>query len=139
MLFSRSGPLFDGRALAEADLAAVAARKAVAEQGMRLAASYLSSSIQQSRTGRAVKSVTSTDHSISYQTGKYAMPVSVLDPVTDTVVTTSLATYGPWLEGTGSRNQSTRFKGYASFRRAAQELDGRAEILTEAEMSLAVD
>lgn len=25
--------------------------------------------------------------------------------------------YGPWLEGTSSRNQSTRFKGYSSFRR----------------------
>ncbi|HET6286351.1 MAG TPA: hypothetical protein VFG15_06335 [Amycolatopsis sp.] len=33
--------------------------------------------------------------------------------------------YGPWLEGTGSRNQTTRFKGYASFRRAAQELEGQ--------------
>ena len=28
--------------------------------------------------------------------------------------------YGPWLEGTGSRNQTTRFKGYASFRKTAQ-------------------
>ena len=28
--------------------------------------------------------------------------------------------YGPWLEGTSSRNQTTRFKGYASFRRTAQ-------------------
>lgn len=26
--------------------------------------------------------------------------------------------YGAWLEGTSSRNQSTRFKGYASFRKA---------------------
>lgn len=34
--------------------------------------------------------------------------------------------YGPWLEGTGSRNATTRFKGYASFRRAAQELEGQA-------------
>jgi len=32
--------------------------------------------------------------------------------------------YGPWLEGTGSRNETTRFKGYASFRRAAQQLEG---------------
>ncbi len=31
--------------------------------------------------------------------------------------------YGPWLEGTSSRNQSTRFKGYASFRRTAQRLE----------------
>lgn len=28
--------------------------------------------------------------------------------------------YGPWLEGTGSRNRTTRFKGYASFRLAVQ-------------------
>lgn len=33
--------------------------------------------------------------------------------------------YGPWLEGTGSRNATTRFKGYASFRRAAQQLEGQ--------------
>lgn len=30
--------------------------------------------------------------------------------------------YGPWLEGTGSRNQTTRFKGYSTFRRANQWL-----------------
>lgn len=30
--------------------------------------------------------------------------------------------YGPWLEGISSRNQSTRFKGYASFRKTAEWL-----------------
>ncbi len=30
--------------------------------------------------------------------------------------------YGPWLEGTSSRNQTTRFKGYSSFRLTAQWL-----------------
>ncbi len=34
--------------------------------------------------------------------------------------------YGPWLEGTGSRNAETRFKGYAAFRRAAQAMENRA-------------
>ena len=33
--------------------------------------------------------------------------------------------YGPWLEGVGSRNLTTRFKGYASFRRAAQAVQAR--------------
>ena len=28
--------------------------------------------------------------------------------------------YGPWLEGTGSRNQTTRFKGYRMFRKTRQ-------------------
>lgn len=35
--------------------------------------------------------------------------------------------YGPWLEGVGSRNQTTRFKGYRAFRKAAQALDRRIE------------
>ena len=30
--------------------------------------------------------------------------------------------YGPWLEGIGSRNATTRFKGYQSFRLTYQEL-----------------
>lgn len=33
--------------------------------------------------------------------------------------------YGPWLEGVGSRNNTTRFKGYHAFRLAAQALDRR--------------
>jgi hypothetical protein len=50
------------------------------------------------------------------------MPV-IVDRSAETVVTTELATYGPWLEGTGSRNETTRFKGYHGYRKAAQELD----------------
>jgi len=33
--------------------------------------------------------------------------------------------YGPWLEGTGSRNRTTRFKGYSSFRRAKQSTEAK--------------
>ena len=40
--------------------------------------------------------------------------------------------YGPWLEGTSSRNQTTRFKGYSSFRKTAQLMQEKApEILTQ--------
>lgn len=35
--------------------------------------------------------------------------------------------YGPWLEGTGSRNETTRFKGYASARKATQQLEGQID------------
>jgi hypothetical protein len=31
--------------------------------------------------------------------------------------------YGPWLEGVSSRNEQTRFKGYAMFRNATQQLE----------------
>jgi len=34
--------------------------------------------------------------------------------------------YGPWLEGVGSRNSSTRFRGYSMFRNARQQLDREA-------------
>lgn len=35
--------------------------------------------------------------------------------------------YGPWLEGVGSRNKSTRFKGYFSFRAAKQLVEKRVD------------
>lgn len=41
-------------------------------------------------------------------------------------VTDSRVVYGPWLEGVGSRNQTTRFKGYFTFRLVASELDHAA-------------
>lgn len=39
--------------------------------------------------------------------------------------------YGPWLEGVGSRNATTRFKGYHAFRLAAQALETRIEGMGE--------
>lgn len=39
--------------------------------------------------------------------------------------------YGHWLEGTGSRNRTTRFKGYFTFRRMTHILDMRAEGIAE--------
>ena len=39
--------------------------------------------------------------------------------------------YGPWLEGTGSRNRTTRFKGYATFRRTVGAIQARAGEITE--------
>jgi hypothetical protein len=40
-------------------------------------------------------------------------------------VTHDRVIYGAWLEGVGSRNQTTRFKGYWSFRKAQQELNSK--------------
>lgn len=39
--------------------------------------------------------------------------------------------YGPWLEGVGSRNDTTRFKGYHAFRKAAAALEARIEAMGE--------
>lgn len=40
--------------------------------------------------------------------------------------------YGPWLEGTSSRNQSTSFKGYANFRGARNRVGQKAGAIAEA-------
>lgn len=40
--------------------------------------------------------------------------------------------YGPWLEGTGSRNSPvTRFRGYATYRRMTQVIDRRAGVIAD--------
>lgn len=39
--------------------------------------------------------------------------------------------YGPWLEGVGSRNKTTRFKGYFTFRRMRQVIQSNAGIIAE--------
>ena len=124
-----SGPMFDGRAADALKRGIEQARKTVADNGARLAAAALTSSIRHQHSGRAVHGVTTTARSRAYQTGKYTLPVAAGPD--ETIVTTDLATYGPWLEGTGSRNDSTRFKGYHSFRLAGQELDRVAGHLAE--------
>lgn len=43
-------------------------------------------------------------------------------------------TWGPWLEGTSSRNRSTRFKGYHMFRKTRQELEQKAPEIAEHEL-----
>jgi hypothetical protein len=124
MTVTLSGPLFDGRAEAAMAKAIVAIQDKLAEEGEKLAASALGEAIRVPHTGAAIRGIRSIDATVVFQTGKYTMPV-VVDPG-ETVVTTDLATYGPWLEGTGSRNETTRFRGYYSFRLASQELDEQA-------------
>jgi hypothetical protein len=43
-------------------------------------------------------------------------------------------TWGPWLEGTSRRNQSTRFKGYHLFRKTRQELQRQAPGIGQREL-----
>lgn len=39
------------------------------------------------------------------------------------IIHDSRVVYGPWLEGIGSRNETSRFKGYAMFRNAHQQVE----------------
>jgi hypothetical protein len=124
-----SGPLFDGRAAAALAEGVRAVRDDLAAEGEKLTRAAFAASVKRP-TGRFDRSVTTTRTSRTYSSHSgrksYTMPVVVDSPSTDTVVTSDLATYGPWLEGTGSRNVTTRFKGYHGFRRAAQQLERAA-------------
>jgi hypothetical protein len=63
-------------------------------------------------------------HVLKHPTGYYESKVAT-DRVSTGIhtVTDGDVIYGPWLEGTSSRNLTTRFKGYTTFRRITQKLD----------------
>ncbi len=102
-----SGPLFNGTAERLAQSMAAEMERAVAEEGARLVRANL-------------------DQSLQNPTGNYESHVAASPEGGDWEVTDGGVVYGPWLEGVGSRNfPKTRFRGYSSFRRAAQALDDR--------------
>lgn len=74
------------------------------------------------------------DAVLKHQTGRYRSSIhrEVQEPGVS--VNDGGMVYGPWLEGTGSRNESTRFKGYRTFRIVQQEIDSRAEEIAEHEL-----
>lgn len=69
--------------------------------------------------------MTNLDRSIRNPTPYYETQVTIqrLSPTVMRVHDRDVV-YGPWLEGTSARNRTTRFKGYASFRRATQHTRG---------------
>jgi hypothetical protein len=112
--YEATGPLSDGSAqrwLKDATRAAVQ-ELATAGHGRLLqtlrprpAGVYLS--VQEARPGSA-------------STGNYRRNISTTITGLNAVITDGGVVYGSWLEGVSSRNTTTRFKGYASFRRVGQ-------------------
>ena len=107
-----SGPFFDSRAdIAVHDFLQEALDE-VAGQGLANWHNYL-------------------DASIKHPTPYYETQITVERAGTERVVHDRGIVYGPWLEGVGSKNRTTRFKGYHSLRKATQELHGQAQALVE--------
>lgn len=101
-----NGPIFDGRAAHEVDAMIHEMLDDVGQQGYSDVMSNLDSSIRN-------------------PTPYYETQINVKNSGLTRVVNDRGIIYGPWLEGTGSRNSPvTRFPGYASFRRAHQKLEG---------------
>ncbi len=97
------GPLFDGRATAMTDRAVRDMEHHLGEVG----ADYVRAELH-----RVLRK----------ETPYYRLQITSTEYPGRTVINDGGVIYGPWLEGTGSRNKTTRFKGYATFRRMTEKL-----------------
>ena len=63
-----------------------------------------------------------------FQTGHYSRSINGrMVSNLHGVVSDSGVVYGSWLEGTSSRNTSTRFKGYSIFRKTRQKIESMVD------------
>lgn len=109
------GPLADGSAPQIVHAWADEVKKDIAQEGVNRLKSF-----PMDKTGRA------TGH---YQSEIRTSNLSFNDiRIDDPVV------YGPWLQGSSSRNQSTRFKGYRLWTKTAQLLQDDAAQIAEKRM-----
>ena len=105
---SLSGPLFDGRAEAALHRYLDTMPDDIAKKGVDLIHVRLPSVLK-------------------HDTGRYMAHIHTNRQVNDRVITDTPVVYGPWLEGTGSRNSpKTRFRGYFTFKLIRQALDAVA-------------
>jgi hypothetical protein len=104
---SYHGPVFDGRAQEMTDRAVRDMEHHLASVG----ADYVRAELE-----RVLRK----------ETPYYRLQVTSTEYPGRTVINDGGVIYGPWLEGTGSRNRTTRFKGYATFRRMAAKLDAES-------------
>ena len=119
MIAKITGPLFDGVADAALDVAFLASQRVVADYAEAQWQANMTESFQHPSAPP-----------------RYQSKVNILKRGGDLVVNDgypgSGLLYGPWLEGVGSRNATTRFKGYFAMRRAAASASQKAEALTKA-------
>lgn len=106
------GPLFDGRGPQVVHDMLEEARQEIGDQGRE-----------------DVREILRRD--VRNATPRYENQIATEERAGTTVVHDGGSVYGPWLEGTSGRNRSTRFKGYAAFRRTVQALQGKAKEITE--------
>lgn len=102
-----SGPVFNGLAAVEIKAACEKVEEVVADRAHEELGELFRQNFQTS-------------------TGYYESRVVVKKEEMGHAVTDEGVVYGPWLEGTSSRNGTTRFKGYANFRKVQAKVDKEA-------------
>ena len=109
---SKTGPLFNGLAKRAARDFTREASLEIAKQGQQMWVSQL-------------------NRSMKNPTGYYVSNIVINRSGNENTVHDSDVIYGPWLEGTGSRNRTTRFKGYHSMRKVRGRLDRMSPAIAE--------
>ena len=121
---SLSGPLFEGGAGSRVQQAIEDVVRELTELGMQRLTSPFPTGVPVGGTGR-ISPITGRAGLI-YPGGHYRRNIHPTIYGAQAQIDDSEVLYGPWLEGVSSRNESTRFKGYSSFRRASQWLQEQA-------------
>lgn len=106
------GPLFTGAVNHALDLAVMRIENTVADRAVNMVKERLGEVLQ-------------------HPTGFYESRIQTTRDTRGQVVNDDMVIYGPWLEGVGSRNKTTRFKGYHTFRLVGQQVN--SEAVTDAE------
>jgi len=114
--FETTGPFFDARRAQILNQTMNASIKELIETGQEVLMRQLSArpqgvflSVQEAAPGKAT-------------TGFYRRNISTRFSNLSGLISDGGVVYGPWLEGISSRNDTTRFKGYATFRRVGEGL-----------------
>ena len=113
-----SGPIFDGVADRVVEKVLDEANRELGERGQSLIQSAANAMDRSGRggTGRAAAGV-----ELQSRPGGYRIWGSM----------NAGQVWWPWLEGTSSRNRTTKFKGYHTFRETAKKLDDQAADVLE--------
>ena len=110
--FSSGGPLVSGKLAKGIEDARKSVEQDLGDRAVYLVQDAMSRSIRH-RTGHLERAVRSTMRQGSL------------------VVTADSVVYSAWIEGVSSRNKSSRFKGYANFRKATHRLQQEAGNLAD--------
>ena len=126
-----SGPLFSANA---PNIVRRAAQRTVAQlveigeskldQMLRPRPAGVFLSVSEARTGQASKG--------NYRRNLHTVVEDLRGVISNPVI------YSAWLEGVSTRNQTTRFKGYSSMRRVAQELQKQVPQVARANVEKAI-
>lgn len=72
------------------------------------------------------------------QTPYYRLQVAARSTPPNWVITDGGVVYGPWLEGVSRRNQTSRFRGYRTFRTIAERMRRESVVFVERNIMLAL-